>query len=260
MGLYWDTEDPYHYVRLADDDGPEDTLIVGGEDHLTGQAHDAERRYADLERWARERFPSAGAVTARWSGQVMEPADGVAFIGRAPGRRSNVFLITGDSGQGLTHGTLGGMLVTDLVAGRENPWEKIYDPSRRPLRSALELARHNLNVGMQYLDWLRSGDAASVSQIAPGTGAIIRRGAKLLAVYRDAQGTCIARSAVCTHMGGIVSFNEAEKSWDCPCHGSRFDVDGRVVNGPAARDLAPAEIDLGVAGEPGFVAPRPVNR
>ena len=139
LGLYWDTEDPYHYVRLLGDEASaEDTLIVGGEDHKTGQATDMEIRYERLERWARSRFPAAGRLTTRWSGQVMEPVDGVAYIGRATGGARNVYVITGDSGQGMTHGTLGAELVSDLVMGRPNPWEQLYRPSRSALTSTSE--------------------------------------------------------------------------------------------------------------------------
>lgn len=256
LGLYWDTEVPYHYARLVgdDSDGLQDTLIVGGEDHKTGQANDMASRYERLEQWARSRFPSAGALVGRWSGQIMEPVDGLAFIGRAPGQR-DVYLITGDSGQGMTNGTLGAMLVTDLVVGRDNPWEGIYDPSRKPVRSGYELVKANLNVAKQYFDWLRRGEVGAIEQIPPGTGALVRRGAKLLAVYRDDRGTCHALSAVCTHMGGIVAWNAAEKSWDCPCHGSRFDVRGRVLNGPACRDLEPGETTPTGASLPGSTLP-----
>ncbi|NUP11871.1 MAG: FAD-dependent oxidoreductase [Polyangiaceae bacterium] len=245
LGLYWDTDEPYHYARLVGEDGEAagDTLVVGGEDHRTGQATDAAQRYDRLEEWARTRFPAAGAVVARWSGQVMEPADGIAFIGRAPGTSKNVYVVTGDSGQGMTHGTLGAMLIADLVAGRDNPWAPVYDPRRSVMRSAGSVLKENANTTMQYFDWLRGGDVGSVEEVPRGQGAIVRRGARLLAVYRDESGRCLTRSAVCPHLGGIVAFNAAEKTWDCPCHGSRFDVEGHVINGPAASDLAPVEVD-----------------
>jgi glycine/D-amino acid oxidase-like deaminating enzyme/nitrite reductase/ring-hydroxylating ferredoxin subunit len=238
--LYWDTSDPYHYVRLLAGSGTmtTDLLIVGGEDHKTGQADDADARFQRLEAWARERFPGIAAVAARWSGQIMEPVDGLAFIGRAPGGKKNVYVVTGDSGHGMTHGTIGGMLVTDLVLGRDNPWATLYDPGRVTLRAVKELVSENLNNTIQYADWLRRGDVASVDDVAPGRGAIVRRGAHLVAVYRDERGTCHERSAVCTHRGGVVSWNDGEKTWDCPCHGSRFDRFGNVVNGPANDDLA----------------------
>ncbi|MGH7562796.1 MAG: NAD(P)/FAD-dependent oxidoreductase, partial [Gemmatimonadota bacterium] len=130
-GLYWDTLDPYHYVRLAPSGKEgEELLIVGGEDRKPGDDEDHEGRFEALERWARERFPLPGGVAFRWSGQVMEPVDGVAFIGRSPGRHSNIYVATGDSGMGMTHGTIAALLITDLIMGRPNPWSRLYDPSR----------------------------------------------------------------------------------------------------------------------------------
>lgn len=244
LGLYWDTEDPYHYVRLVEESGANDLLIVGGEDHKTGQDEQTEPhlRFERLEKWTRERFPMAGELTQKWSGQVMEPVDGVGFIGRSPGHDANVYIITGDSGQGMTHTTLGAVLVTDLIGGRPNPWETLYDPSRNVVRAAGEFLRENANVAAQYLDWLGKGDVASVDEIKPGTGAILRKGARLLAVYRDEVGVCHARSAACTHLGGVLSWNGLEKTWDCPCHGTRFSALGRVLNGPAKHDLVVADL------------------
>jgi glycine/D-amino acid oxidase-like deaminating enzyme/nitrite reductase/ring-hydroxylating ferredoxin subunit len=242
-GLYWDTEDPYHYVRLLGEDAgtDHDLLIVGGEDHKTGQADDAERRWERLEAWTRERFPMCAAVSDRWSGQVMEPIDELGFIGPTPGGPDGVYIITGDSGHGMTHGTIGGMLVTDLALGRPNEWATLYDPSRRTLRATGELVREGMNVAAQYADWARGGDVTSVDQIPPRGGAVIRQGVKMLAVYRDADGCTHTLSATCRHLGGVVHWNHAEESWDCPCHGSRYDAYGRVINGPAKQDLQPID-------------------
>lgn len=238
--LYWDTLDAYHYVRLQSAED-HDVLIVGGEDHKTGQAADYFDRFTRLERWTRERFPRAGTVDFRWSGQVMEPVDGVAFIGRNPMDADNVYIITGDSGQGMTHGTLGAALVTDLIMGRENPWAKLYDPSRKPLRSLKEYARENLNAAAQYADHLKPGDAATTDQIAPGAGALVRDGARIRACFRDVSGHLHECSAVCTHLGGVVQWNPVERTWDCPLHGSRFAPTGEVLNGPAISRLGPVE-------------------
>ncbi len=250
--LYWDTLDPYHYVRLqkletsaaaeggtALDPDKEELLIVGGEDHKTGQASDQEERYHRLEAWVRERFPRMGPVSFRWSGQVMEPIDGVAFIGRNPGDADNVYIATGDSGMGMTHGTIAGLLLTDLILGRDNPWAALYDPSRKTLGAAKEFLSENLNVARQYADWLTGGDVGSVADIAAGSGAVIRHGASKAAVYRDDSGVVHAFSAVCPHLGCMVSWNASEKTWDCPCHGSRFRCTGGVVVGPANKGLEP---------------------
>jgi Rieske Fe-S protein len=240
--LLWDTPDPYHYVRLQGVAGEaHEFLIVGGEDHKTGQADDFEARFAAVERWTRERFPMVEEIPLRWSGQIMEPIDALAFIGRNPGE-DNVYIATGDSGNGMTHGTIAGMLISDLIAGRANPWATLYDPSRRSLRAAKEFARENLNVAVQYADHVTAGDVKSVDEIATGGAAIVRRGTKQVAVYRDLAGTLHEHSAVCTHLGCVISWNATEQSWDCPCHGSRFDkIDGHVLNGPAIVGLSPAK-------------------
>ena len=149
--LYWDTADPYHYVRLQRESEVEDILIVGGEDHKTGQEEDTEGRFNRIEAWTKGRFPIHGEVVYRWSGQVMEPVDGLAFIGRNPGDE-NVYIATGDSGHGITHGTIAGMLLTDLVQKRWNPWETLYDPGRISLRAAVEFTKENVNVAAQYAD------------------------------------------------------------------------------------------------------------
>jgi Rieske Fe-S protein len=246
-GLYWDTLDPYHYVRLAalEGDPEHEMLVVGGEDHKTGHHDDADERYARLEAWTRERFPVV-SVDLRWSGQVLEPMDYLGFIGRDPGAgMDNVYLATGDSGQGMTHGTIAGLVISDLVQGSRNPWEKIYDPARKTLsrESVKEFLVENLDVGVRYLDWLRTG-GASAEGIAPGTGAVLQRGSQKIAAYRDESGALIERSAVCTHLGCIVHWNTEERSWDCPCHGSRFAPDGAVLNGPAPYPLKPVQPEV----------------
>jgi glycine/D-amino acid oxidase-like deaminating enzyme/nitrite reductase/ring-hydroxylating ferredoxin subunit len=231
--LLWDMEDPYHYVRRVRGEDT-DVLIVGGEDHKTGQADDAAERYRRLEDWARVRFPMAGDTLYRWSGQVMEPVDSLGFIGRNPLDDDNVFIATGDSGHGMTHGTIAGLLLSDLIAGRSNPWEHLYDPARKTLRAAGTYLEENANfVGHMVRDWVRGGEVRQRSEIAPGEGAILREGLSTLAVYRDELGELHELSAVCTHLGCLVQWNGGEKSWDCPCHGSRFSVDGQVLNGPA---------------------------
>ncbi len=239
--LYWDTADPYHYVRLQSISAPGgdyDVLIVGGEDHKTGQADDGPERHAALEAWARKRFPMIEQVEFRWSGQVMEPVDGLGFIGRDPGGPTNVYIATGDSGMGMTHGTIAGMLITDLILERPNPWAELYDPTRKSLRSLFEYTAENINVAKRYAaDWVTGGEIQSVDELLPGEGALMRRGLTKIAVYRDEQGRVHERSALCRHLGCVVQWNSTEKTWDCPCHGSRFDCYGKVINGPANRDL-----------------------
>jgi glycine/D-amino acid oxidase-like deaminating enzyme/nitrite reductase/ring-hydroxylating ferredoxin subunit len=235
--LYWDTCDPYHYVRLQPDASGAASLIVGGEDQRTGTADDADARYRRLEEWARQRFPMTGEVLFRWSGQVYEPFDHLAFIGRDPTGVRNVYLSTGDSGHGMTHGALAGILIPDLIAGRENPWAKIYDPRRKRIRAASEYVRDNLEVAEEYAKWLTPEHGEPGHALGPGEGTVVQRGRRKIALYRDPQGTLHERSAVCTHLGCVVRWNSDARSWDCRCHGSRFAPTGEVLNGPALSAL-----------------------
>jgi glycine/D-amino acid oxidase-like deaminating enzyme/nitrite reductase/ring-hydroxylating ferredoxin subunit len=237
--LYWDTLDPYHYVRPHPIDGADyDILIIGGEDHKTGHHNDADRRWDNLEKWARERFKMMGQIEFRWSGQCMEPVDCLAYIGHNPMDKENVYIATGDSGMGMTHGTIAGMLLADLILGRPNAWEKIYDPSRVTPKAVARFVQENADVAVKYADWIKPAEARSVDEIAPDSGALMRSGLKKLAVYKDAQGGVHVHSATCPHLGCIVAWNGAERTWDCPCHGSRFDATGNVVNGPANTNLS----------------------
>jgi len=236
--LHWDMEDPYHYVRVADGDDPaHELLIVGGEDRKVGQDEDPASHFASLEAWGRSCFPEVKRVIHRWSGQIMEPFDGVGLVGRTPGAKGSSYLITGDSGNGMTLGTLGGVLVADLLAGRMNEWTEIFDPSRSVTHALGTFVGENLNAGKQYLDLVRGGDVKRESDISHGEGAIVRDGTHLLAVYRDDDGRCHTRSALCPHLGGVVRWNSVESTWDCPCHGSRFDRFGQVIIGPATSPL-----------------------
>jgi glycine/D-amino acid oxidase-like deaminating enzyme/nitrite reductase/ring-hydroxylating ferredoxin subunit len=241
--LYWDTPDPYHYVRLQtvrDEGGREthDLLIVGGEDERVGDHDDGDERFAELYRWTRRRWPMIKEVEFHWSGQIVEPTDGLAYIGRMPLDHPNVFIATGDSGHGMTHGTIAGVLLTDMIQGRCNEWEGLYDPSRLRSATTADFLNENLNVVAHYTDWLTGGEVDSTAEIEPGEGCIVRCGLTKVAAYRDEEGVLHESHAVCTHAGCPVSWNSTEKSWDCPCHGSRFDRFGRVVNGPANKDLA----------------------
>ena len=241
IGLYWDTATPSHYVRLDTRAKDRDTLIVGGEDHRTGHEADNEERWARLSTWMHSRFPASATITSCWSGQIMQSIDGLAYIGRNPMDAHNVWVATGDSGNGMTHGVIAGMLLASLIEGSDHPFAKLYDPTRVTLRASGELLRQNLDTAAQYAHWLEAGDVSDEADISPGRGAIVREGVRLLAVYRDLHGTFHRCSAVCPHLGGIVQFNGAEASWDCPCHGSRFDAFGHVMRGPANVDLLPVE-------------------
>jgi len=247
--LIWDTEDPYHYVRHQHVNGSighlVDYVIIGGEDHKTGQESDAEERFGRLIDWARDRLPQLGDVEYTWSGEIMESVDRLAFIGRSP-NEEGVFIVTGESGVGMTHATIAASVITDLILGNESEFAELYKPARRNLRAAPHFLKENLNVAAQYVDWVTPGEVATPDEIPRGEGALVRRALRKVAYYREEDGTLHARSAVCPHLGCIVRWNSHERTWDCPCHGSRFDGMGNVISGPANRNLEPADEDESV--------------
>jgi nitrite reductase/ring-hydroxylating ferredoxin subunit len=174
---------------------------------------------------------------------VFETLDGLALIGRDPAAGENVYVATGDSGMGLTHGTIAGTLLTDLIQGRTNPWADLYDPGRFPLAAVGRFVRENTNMVSQYTDWLSGSGDVDPADLAPGQGAVTRcGGVSRVAACRTEDGHLHLVSAVCPHYGGIVRWNEAEQTWDCPLHGSRFAADGRVLHGPATTDLKPVPV------------------
>ncbi len=238
--LYWDTLDPYHYVRLQPGEGEFDLLIVGGEDHKAGESNNGDERILSLTHWTRERAPALGQEVARWSGQVLEPMDYTAFIGRNPGEK-RVFIATGDSGQGMTHGALAGLLIADLILSSDSVWAPIYEPARKPLKAMGEFIRENATAAKNYAQYLTRGEKSSVDELLPGEGAIVGNGLAKIAAFRDEDGSLHQRSASCTHLGCHVSWNSFERCWDCPCHGSQFAPDGEPLNGPAISPLAKIE-------------------
>ena len=245
-GLYWDTEEPYHYIRTHPIKNAEgaveyDILIVGGEDHKTGQDSHPDDAFRNLEDWSRQRFPMIQSIDYKWSGQVLEPHDGLPFLGKNPMDEENVYVITGDSGMGMTNTTCGAMIVRDLILGKANSWSELYDPGRISLGSTPEFIKENVNFFLQYYDWLTPGDVDKISEIANGDGAIIREGLDKVAVYKDEKGQPHFMTAVCPHLKCIVEWNGVESTWDCPCHGSRFDKLGRILNGPALKGLDPVK-------------------
>jgi nitrite reductase/ring-hydroxylating ferredoxin subunit len=242
--LYWDTEDPYHYVRLARGEGGREVLIVGGADHRTGHG-DPTASWDALEAWTRQRIPGAGAVVSRWSGQIMEPSDALGFIGRTRSER-NVFLVSGDSGNGLTNGAVAGLLLPALIRGESHLWAELYAPTRRH-RGLGTLVHESTISTVPYVDWLRPREVSSLSEIPPGHGAVLRHGRHRIAAYREPGGGCSLRSARCPHLSAVVRWNPIEHTWDCPAHGSRFDACGTLLNTPAASDLSPLDRELEAA-------------
>jgi glycine/D-amino acid oxidase-like deaminating enzyme/nitrite reductase/ring-hydroxylating ferredoxin subunit len=246
--LYYDSRDPYHYVRLQEADGGK-LLVAGGEDHKPGHEAPTSRQHDKLERWVHARWPRA-RVVARWSGIVWEPADGLAFIGRSSGS-DHVWVGTGFSGTGMTFGTLAAMIVSDGVLGVESPYAKLYDATRvKPIAQARRYAAENADVAARLAkDRIDRGEVESLDEVPPGEGRLVRVQGRMVAAYRSEVGELSAVSARCTHLGCHVRWNDAEACWDCPCHGSRFSAMGAVLSGPAVEALAPVE-GIGERSEP----------
>jgi glycine/D-amino acid oxidase-like deaminating enzyme/nitrite reductase/ring-hydroxylating ferredoxin subunit len=228
-GMYLSTEQPAHSIRAHGE-----WLLVGGESHKTGQADSAER-YARLEAWARERFGIEPEL--RWATQDHMPADGVPYVGRHDPLSSRVWVATGFRKWGLAMGTAAAELLAAQIAGREHAWAELFNPQRlRPKAGAASFVKENANVALRFMGD-RVVKRGSVDQIAPGEGRIVGAGLGQRAAYRDDDGTLHELSARCTHLGCIVNWNSAERTWDCPCHGSRFAATGQVIEGPAVRPL-----------------------
>jgi hypothetical protein len=241
--LVWDTYEAYHYVRIQPLSETEDLIIVGGGDHRTGEADDMDKRLDDLESWTREHYPSFTRADYRWSGQVLEPMDFMPFSGRNPGNK-NIYIHTGDSGQGITNGVAGSLTIMPLIIGEDSRYAPVLDPGRKSFTSTSsigEFVREQAGSAKNYMEHITGGEIASADELAPGEGGLMRKGLHKIAVYRDEDGSVTQRSAVCTHLGCIVHWNNFEKCWDCPCHGSQFAPDGQVLNGPAAKPLAEVE-------------------
>ena len=218
-----------------------DLLIVGGEGHETGARKAAPERYEQLEQFARRHWDVA-SLRYRWSAQDPSSYDHLPVIGRYTPLSSRLFVASGFMKWGLTTGTFAATILSDLIAGRANRWAEHFNPSRLSLRSAPELAQMNAKVGTEFFgDRLRPAQAGSSADVPPGEARVVRRGLGKVGVYRDEQGGLHAVSLRCTHLGCLLRFNAAEPSWDCPCHGSRFDVDGAVLEGPAVKPLEPRD-------------------
>ncbi len=240
QALFWDTSDPYYYLRV--DPRPRfDYLIFGGEDHKTGQQEDANESFRRLEQTLLQILPEA-KVDARWSGQVIETHDGLPYIGETAERQ---FVATGYAGNGMTFGTIAGMMAADAVLGRKNPWTDLFSVGRKKLASAWDYLKENLDYPYYFIkDKLTLSEGESLDDLKPGQGKVLSLGGQRVAASRDAEGKVTKLSPVCTHMGCLVHWNQADSTWDCPCHGSRFKVTGEVLGGPAEKPLEKSEGEL----------------
>jgi Rieske Fe-S protein len=238
-GLYWDLDDPYHYVRSLEVDGQQ-WLIVGGEDHKTGQERHTGAAFDRLAHYASKLGVS---VERAWSSQVVRAADGVPMIGRNAASK-RVFVATGYDGNGITYGAMAGKLLADACLGKSSQLARTVEATRfTPAASFKSFITENVDFPAYLVkDAVAGAEARSVDEVEKGDGKLVRLGGKRVAVYRDPENKLHAVSSVCTHMGCHVHFNGAEKTWDCPCHGSRFGVDGAVLQGPAVKDLAPVDL------------------
>ena len=240
-GIFWSLESPHHSLRSYEANGRR-AFIVIGEKHKTGQHDDAEDYFAKVESYARQHFDVA-TIDYRWSAQHYKPADELPFIGQS-GTNDDLFIATGFSTSGLLYGALAARILTDEILGRRSRYYDVYKANRfTPAKSAKEFVKENVNVGKQYLkDYLRRGDVAAFEHLQPGEGEIASIDGHKVALSRDDSGAFVAVSPVCTHLGCIVHWNGFEKSWDCPCHGSRFKPSGEVIEGPAISPLARKDI------------------
>ncbi|MCO5167575.1 MAG: FAD-dependent oxidoreductase [Planctomycetes bacterium] len=242
LGLYFDTAAPYHYIRAVSPARP-DLLVIGGADTKHGHETDTAACYTRLAEFARSRF-SVRAIERRWSAVLFEPVDGLPFIGRLPGTQ-HVWVSTGYSGTGLTYGTVGAQLLADLIQGHENGWADLYSPSRvKPVAAARRFVVENASVAYRWVaDRLAPAPSDRGEDLPPGDGKLARVKGKKLALYRDPTGKLHAMSPKCTHAGCIVQWNRDDRTWDCPCHGGRFDPQGKVIAGPPMADLRPVSLE-----------------
>ncbi|SDZ80325.1 FAD-dependent oxidoreductase [Pedobacter hartonius] len=240
-GLAYDMQEPYHYFRTHVVEG-EQILILGGEDHKTGH-DDPEQAFANLEKYAREYY-QVESVVYRWSSQYYIPVDGLPYIGRLAASGGNIYIATGFNGNGMMYGTLSGKILTDQILGIENLYGNLYTPSRlKPVAGFSEFVKENADVAWRFVaDRFGAEELDKLSELQKGEGKVAEFKGEKLAVYKDQQGKVTALHPVCSHAGCIVNFNAAEQSWDCPCHGGRFDISGKVMCGPPRNDLS--QIDL----------------
>ncbi|TGC09821.1 FAD-dependent oxidoreductase [Methanolobus halotolerans] len=241
-GMFINAEKPARSMRSQPaDDG--ELVLVAGEEHRTGEGNNTIGHYRRLEEWVRSVYP-VNSIDYHWSTQDVMPADGVPYIGRITSGSKHSYLATGFRKWGMTTGTVAAMIISDMILGKDNSWAPVYNPSRfKPVESAKQIFSQTVEstkglVGARVLPLHE--DAA---HIVPGTGAIVKIGGERVAAYRDDKGDIHALDPACRHMGCFVSWNNAENTWDCPCHGSRYNVKGEVVHNPAVHNLSEKNVN-----------------
>jgi glycine/D-amino acid oxidase-like deaminating enzyme/nitrite reductase/ring-hydroxylating ferredoxin subunit len=240
--LIYNMQEPYHYVRTHIVDGQE-LLIAGGLDHKTGH-EDPEKAFAGLEKYIRKYY-NVSSVKYKWSSQYYVPVDGLPYIGQMPLAVDGIYCATGFNGNGMMLGSVAAIILNDLVIGKENNYEKLFSPGRiKPIDSFSEFVKENADVAYHFIaDRLNIKETDSLKRLRPDTGKIVEVDGKDIAAYRDKEGKIYALNPVCTHAACMVNWNSEEKSWDCPCHGARYDINGRVLTGPATKNLQPINTD-----------------
>ncbi|MBO9571773.1 MAG: FAD-dependent oxidoreductase, partial [Chitinophagaceae bacterium] len=240
--LFYDMYDPYHYYRTQEIDGIT-YLIGGGYDHKTAHEPNTNSCFLQLEAHMRETFEVDG-VNYKWSSQYFEPADGIPYIGHLPGVSKNIYVATGYGGNGMVYSSVAAMLLTKIINGEETPYKELYHPGRiKPIAGFTTFIQHNADVVKQFAGKLFDAEKLpELADLAPGEGRLVSYEKQKIALYKDDNGKLYAVNPVCTHLKCDVKWNVAEKSWDCPCHGARYDINGKVLTGPADRDLEQVEL------------------
>jgi len=240
--LVYDMYDPYHYIRSQKIDGKE-YLIVGGDDHKTGEQENTEASFLKLESYIRKHF-DVDEILFKWSSQYFEPADGLPYIGHLPGHPGNIFVASGYGGNGMTYSSVAALLLKQMILEEESPYIKLFDPNRvKPIAGFTTFLKHNVDAFKNLVEkWFDKEKLEEFAELAPGEAKVTKYNGEKLALYKDENGELHAVSPVCTHMKCSVAWNSAEQSWDCPCHGSRFSYEGKVLTGPADHDLEKIEI------------------
>jgi glycine/D-amino acid oxidase-like deaminating enzyme/nitrite reductase/ring-hydroxylating ferredoxin subunit len=240
--LLYDMYDPYHYIRSQKINGKE-YLIVGGEDHKTGQNENAEASFLRLESYIRKHF-NVDEILFKWSSQYFEPADGLPYIGHLPGHPGNIFVATGYGGNGMTYSSLAAILLKQIILEEDSPYIKLFDPNRiKPIAGFTTFVKQNVDALKNFMGkWFDKERLEQFAELAPGEARVTKYNGEKLALYKDEHGELHALNPVCPHMKCLVAWNNAERTWDCPCHGSRFSCEGRVLTGPADHDLEKVEL------------------
>lgn len=241
-GLAYDMYDPYHYYRTQIVDG-ETYLVAGGEDHKTGHGENTEACFTRLESYLRKHF-SIESIDFRWSSQYFEPTDGLPYIGNLPGNPDNVFVATGFGGNGMTHSHVAAIVLTDLIVQGKSNYEKLFNPNRiKPVAGFANFVKEGADVAGIFIGkWFSSSKISELADLAPGEAKVVKYEGSSLALFKDETGNFHAVNPTCTHLSCAVAWNMAERTWDCPCHGSRFSADGEMLTAPARKDLE--KVDL----------------